>query len=603
MDKNRKIILALLVTGLVVAFLVSCGDDGGTDLPCNNCDFWTKAFDGAARFPSASPVDPQVLAFSSKRDGSGTGPDYHIWVVRLDDESDTTWSYQITSDEYSDFNPAWSPDGETIAFQRNIGAGDEWQIYVVDVSDFEAPGEPQAITETDSTEITYSNRWPAWVTLGGETWICFCNTPLGSGDADMVAIRYPELGDPDTISIDPSDFARYENGVMSATFDDEFTSGNGTNMIAFSSPNREPVVDIDVIARSEEQAENDAVAAIYVNQKDSGVTTPHRFRYRPIPLTTLVEGSMDTYCIDHQGAIISATDSVYTFLIDFVHTHGSIAIRSNPGNRWIYFGDDPDNYGRRTSDDTEEYVYFTCQLPDTYHIWTEHRYGADSCALDASTIVEPPSYYVEDCWTREVVCIDTVTSLPETTIVHLNCITVAPGETTFVSFDCAGEGTYLGSALAAHSDCRTPHTDRLSGSVSVPKVMQQNERTVWLLDAGESSGTDDDKMYLVDWADVGLYYPVLSADGKYLAYVRGEGTSWDVVVRDVSGIASGTIGSRRVIGLPGSTEDIECWRGIGRISWLPTEAGRKLAASLSVCRGAAPEDYEVWIADLSGFLD
>jgi hypothetical protein len=110
-------------------------------------------------------------------------------------------------------------------------------------------------------------------------------------------------------------------------------------------------------------------------------------------------------------------------------------------------------------------------------------------------------------------------------------------------------------------------------------------------------------MYLIDVADVGLYYPTLSGDGKYVAYVRGDGASWDVVVRDVSSIASGAVGRRVVIGLPGSTEDIECWRAVEKISWLPTGAGRKIAASISVCRSGTPEQYEVWIADLSGFLD
>jgi hypothetical protein len=610
LDKNRKITLALLLGGLVVVFLVSCGDEGGTGLPCNNCDFWAKAFGDtgafkdATRFPAASPVDAQLLALSSKRYGQHTSPEYHIWVVRVDPESHRTWPYQITFDEYNDFNPAWSPDGEKIAFQRNIGAGDQWQIYVVDVSDLEAPGLPQAITSTDSTDIPYSNRWPSWVTLGDETWICFCNTPLGSGDADMAVIRYPELGEPDTISIDPSDFARYEAGVMSSTFDDEFPSSNGTNMIAFSSPNRVPVVDIDVIARSEEQPGNDAVAEIFVNQKDSGVTTPHRFRYRPVPTTVLIEGSMDTYCIDHQGTISSATDSVYTYLIDFVHTHGTIGIRSNPGNRWIYFNDDPDSCGP-TSDVVDEYIYFTCMLADTYHIWTKDYYqnepccstGADCCSLDASTIVEPESYYVEHCRT----VIDDTSDPPDTT--YLNCVIVAPGETTFVSFNCQHGEAYSGRVQAASGSRGAPRTGCLSGSPTGPTAMQENARSVWLLDAGEEPGTDDDKMYFVDGADVGLYYPTLSADGKYLAYVRGEGTSWDVVVRDVSGIASGTIGPRRVIGLPGSKEDIECWRGIERISWLPTGAGRKLAASISVCRGGSPEQYEVWIADLSGFLD
>jgi hypothetical protein len=606
LDKDRKITLAILLAGLVVVFLVSCGDDGGTDLSCNNCDFWTRVFGRAARFPSASPVDPHLLAYSSKLAFSGdslvTSPEFHIWVVRRDDESDTTWSYQITSEAYNDFNPAWSPDGQKIAFERNIGAGDEWQIFVVDVSDLESPGLPEAITETDSTAIPYSNRWPSWVMLGEETWICFCNTPLGSGNSDILIIRYPDLGSPDTVSIDPADFAVREGGVMSYTFDDEFSSSNGTNLIAFSSPNREPVVDIEVIARSEEQPDNSAVAEIFVNQKDSGRTTPYTFKYRPVPEDVEIEGSLDYYCEDHMGTIVSASDSLYTYLIDFVHTHGTIGVRSNPGNRWIYFDNDTEPQEQRTSDDTEQYRFFTCKEPETYHIWTEQFYHSDSCYLDASTIVVPEYYYVDSCRTK----VDSISAAGETTFTYLNCVAVAPGETTFVSFQC-GTGAAYGSSSRSVFDngCGGPPSSRLTalGSGAGPRAMQQNARGVWLLDLGEEPETDDDEMYLIDVADVGLYYPTLSGDGKYVAYVRGDGASWDVVVRDVSSIASGAVGRRVVIGLPGSTEDIECWRAVEKISWLPTGAGRKIAASISVCRSGTPEQYEVWIADLSGFLD
>jgi hypothetical protein len=559
LDKDRKIALAALLAGLIVVFFVSCGDDGGTDLPCDNCDYWTKAFGGVARFPAASPVNPQVLAFSSKKAGSGTGETENIWIARLDEESDTTWFHQITSEDHADYNPAWSPDGQRIAFERNIGPGDEWQIYVVEVSDFENPGIPEAITETDSTAIPYSNRWPSWVTLDGETWICFCNAPAGFGDLDMVLIRYPELGTPERISIDPGDFAADEGGVMSFTFEDEFASSNGTNLVAFASPNRQPVVDIKVIARSEEQPDSSVIARILVNEKDSGQYTPYTFRYRPIPADVEFEGSRDDYCADHPGGLISETDELYTYLIDFVHTAGTIAVSTDPGGRFIFIDDD--STGIRTPTSPSQYAYFACVEPDTYVVWTKSLYGV-FCAVDSSVIV-------------------------------------TPGDTSFVDFTCATGATYKRSSRTVPESGRlTTVADRPG-----PRPMQENARSVWIVDLGNEPGTADDKLYGIDFAEEGLYYPTMSPDGKYLAYIRGEGSSWDVVVRDVSEIASGVVGNRIVIGLPGSSEDIECWREIEKISWFPTEAGRKIAASISVCRGGTLEEYTVWIGNLSGFLD
>jgi hypothetical protein len=95
----------------------------------------------------------------------------------------------------------------------------------------------------------------------------------------------------------------------------------------------------------------------------------------------------------------------------------------------------------------------------------------------------------------------------------------------------------------------------------------------------------------------------LSPDSKYVAYFRGSYTSWEIVVADVSMLVSGTGDAELArVGLPGSTEDIECWRKPEKLSWLPLEAGRKIVASLSPCRGGEPADYSIYIADLEDHL-
>ena len=97
-----------------------------------------------------------------------------------------------------------------------------------------------------------------------------------------------------------------------------------------------------------------------------------------------------------------------------------------------------------------------------------------------------------------------------------------------------------------------------------------------------------------------------SDDGKYVAYVVGEGASRQLKVSgDLHAFKAGTEAIQtQVIGLPGSSEDIECYRFPERVSWIHAGTERKVVASLSVCRGGdLTKDYEIWIGDLDRFLD
>lgn len=246
---------------------VSCSGTG---------DFWQKAFEGRGRFPSVSPTDASLIAFASNRTGAGDDADFarwHIWVADLDGGI-----FEITSgDSFDDLVPVWSPDGTHIAFERHVG--DETSIYTVDVTNLEAPGIPQEFIS--SAYVPSSNGSPGWVVVGGNTWMVFCNSTMGGNDFDICAKRYPESDSVVWISADPADFAREENNVLSAVFRDVNVCGNGTDLIAFVSPDRCKVCDIRVVASSAENPDSSAEASIYVNGKDSGRRTPHTFLYRP----------------------------------------------------------------------------------------------------------------------------------------------------------------------------------------------------------------------------------------------------------------------------------------------------------------------------------
>jgi dipeptidyl aminopeptidase/acylaminoacyl peptidase len=565
LDNYRRITFAAVLAGFTLLLLISCGDDDVSNPQCTNCDFWRMAFGRLGRFPAACPTDPQLIAFCSTQDTSqaSAGTNYHIWVARLEESPDTTMFYQITADDYTDYNPSWSPDGQMIAFERNIGAGDQRQIYVVEVADLNNPGVPVPITVNDSLDIRYSNLSPSWVEIGGESWIVFCNTPLGSGDSDIGIIKYPDMEYPalDTawISLDPSDFARDENGVMSYIFEDQHVSGNGTELIAFSSPDRQFVGDIRVLAQSEEQPDTTVAALILINDRDSGVYTPHTFRYRPAgeDVEVSIAGRLDDYCSEPGGILVPEPGKLNTFIIDFVHTHGTLAIRTSEPSR-IVFVDGKDK--GRTPDNASEYGFFGCIEETTHTVWTEDVYG-DTCGIQ---------YEVD----------------------------VRAGEITYVDFVCGQQST------VTHGRAAVPGLASPMGTGGPAPLNLQNERrSVWLVDLGDTSGIGDDSFMLVDQAATGLFYPALSPDGRYVAYIRGAQDSWQLAVSDISDlVAGGDVVTTRVIGLPGSWEDIECWREIEKISWLATESGRKIVASLSPCRGGAPDEFQVWIADLSRFL-
>jgi hypothetical protein len=578
LKRNSRSIVGVLLAGILVMVFASCSsDDEGGSRICLNCDFWDLDFGGVGRYPAASP-DPQVIAFSSDylfpskmmgpvdRDNLGLGDDYNIWIARTEAGSDTVWYHQITTGGDDDFFPAWSPDGNTIAFERTLGEQDERQVFIVDVTDFESPGTPVQVT--DRTTEMFNSKSPGWAVIGGETWISFSTGPKGGGDTDIAVIRYPDFDSLATVSLDPADFARDENGVMSYVFSDQKPAANGSQLLAFASPDRLPVGDFEVIANTEEEPGVSVQCPIYVNGKDSGKITPYTFRYRPAGVTVNLSGELPYYCVPALLENFAAeADTVVTALLDFVHVRGTLGVRSVPGGLDVYVDDQQVYDGGvpvRTPVSGEGYSHVRCLMPGEVSVSLKNVFG-DLCG-------------------------DPVT------------VEIAMGETTFVSFSCegsAGPGPVVSGSL-----------QEVQGAAEMPRALPvellaqgEDERGIWVMDLGTDVSTDDDRIYRVQAFDTGSNFPVLSPDGRYVAYFRGIYTSWELVVADILPLLEGSGDAvLTAVGLPGSTEDIECWRKPEKLCWLPPEAGHKLVVSLSPCRGGGPADYSIYVVDLDGRL-
>ncbi len=156
-----------------------------------NRDIYTMAIDGADTLrlttdtnddvTPAYSADGQQIAFASARSGN-----WDIWTIPVMGGEAT----RITENGADDRGPAWSPGGSAIAFQ-SVRDGN-WNIYTVPVAGGYASGNPTAVTAASSAESS-----AVWTGEGDR--LVFTSNDNGSWDISSVT--------PPDVTISPVSFA------------------------------------------------------------------------------------------------------------------------------------------------------------------------------------------------------------------------------------------------------------------------------------------------------------------------------------------------------------------------------------------------------------
>jgi Tol biopolymer transport system component len=161
-------------------------DEGGTE------DIWLMSLDRGERVrltrnvavehnpawsPSGNMIAFQSLPITGDRATDETKR-WSIWMMR----SDGGDAKQLTSDESSDMNPVWSPDGSSIAFDSDRD-GDSEIFLITNVQHILAGSEPELVQLTNND---WEDKYPTWSPDGSR--IIFESSRRGNWDLFQIGI-------------------------------------------------------------------------------------------------------------------------------------------------------------------------------------------------------------------------------------------------------------------------------------------------------------------------------------------------------------------------------------------------------------------------------
>ena len=567
---THRFVVVALVCMLLSAFLASCGDDSGSgiDNGCTNCQYWTELTTAQAQFGVVHPTRPEVIAFSSRRaDTLSISED--LWI-RVEVVGGAPEYFRITDDPGNERLPAWSPDGKRLSFSR-FGGG-RYDLWIVDVTDFESPTDLRKITSSGGLDDEPSRSY--WRDN---------NTIVYSNGVDIIEVDLIS-GMATELVPDPAD----EILGLGVFFEESQVNGvrdeMGNDRMVFVSKGRGPQGSISVLAFAETGEEVNANIAI--DQKPL-LTPPPNSDTLVTPF--LVQGIAPGEYVVSVNVNVGPDDFCDTTLFKpvrigpnqvipvefaFERPRGAIRVVGPPtdgSTRLIVYRlvgnalDDPLPIGSVDKETT----FVDCLWPGTYVVQLE-RAEED---IDADT--------VEVCERR----------------LSQVCVTAS-------QFGCLeGDGTVACIDTLVYSP--PPPPGKLAGASEVPSgpvmlapVQEEQQSDLWVFDFAA-----DSLSRLTEDADV-EQFPTWSPDGRYVAYLVDHDRNGDGLPDGEKSLLIMNYASRgiRSVPLPGRPTTRICNRTGLHPAWMPS--GRELVISLTNCDDEVEtnEVTHLWVADVSSFL-
>ncbi len=520
-------------------FLSGCGDDEET-LTCEYCEHWNLLLDGLARHPAFSPDPnhPDRIAFSSKRSDANSVVEEdryeHIWVKDGDN------LYKITSADYDDFQPSWSPDGTRIAFTRQLDG--RFDLWVVDVASLASPGLPVRLTSEANVDAGASES--SWQESEGHVWVVFAS----GGDIYRI---HNSGGTPTKLIPDPLDVA---GRCGYPEFPDLQPAVGPGGRVAFTSVGRGEVGNVDVSGYFEQVIGGETTevevtdAEIYLDDCNTGFTAPHSFVFLPVrpdqgSYTVGVESP--AHCNRRDISPVVRPNQTTSLRFNFFPTAGDVYL-------WVY--------------EANCNIYDIFEGDTTFHF----RMGTGFPEPADSTLkcLEPGNH---------VILIEWNSFSRDTTV------SITAGET---------EMLYVFQAKDGSNAPMRPYAG--VGDPPVGLAPQQSMyEAIWIADL------ENHKMVGFWSMSSQFEQATWSPTGQYVAFVASDlvRNVWGVRIADVDGESS----SIWSVPLPGSSGSASCMRSAYHLSW--NSSGDRLAVAMGDCQGASgPQDLQIWIVDPRPFL-
>ncbi len=550
---------SFILIPISILFVFGCGDDNGSnpDFECEHCEHWTVLTpDHRGSFPDYHPgslPSERLLAFSSDL---GTDNVENIWVQRWVQATDETTLFPITNSERDEFDPAWSPDGNWLAFTRS--ADERFDIYVINVEDLSNPGDEVRLTsETpipgDPTELPFRPSGPVWL---DEDEILFSNgvdvfaVTLGP---DMTPVAIEKVID------DPSDYIFSNVDDFKENQVSAYRDGAGEDHIFFVSDTRVPLGSIFIRAIDVETGEN-IQAEIFLEGSPTMVETPRVVGGRPAGRTgtryrvgarVTNQDAENTFCdtlISEEITVFQNDTSVVE--LEFEEDRGTILLITESNAAKLFYD------GNKLSSISADTTVIDCVFPGVDHVVkiesiTRFFPGGNKPVVDSACVRLDPE---------------------GTAVVRLNAT------------DLDSLGMSDSACVGFTAKPRNRGQNKMSGVQDHLPIMWQYDSENGSYTALVGHGLDETGIDI----DATPSFPSVSPDGRYVALILEFSA---LIVLDLDS------GGGWLINLPGEAGINICDREIAYPTWSPD--GTRIAVSMSPCVDQPSSDgnsaeFRVW---------